>query len=274
MSRRLLVIGAHPDDAEFHAGGLMLQWVGAGHTLMIVSLTDGSAGHQTLNHQALAKIRHQEALSAAKLLDAEVQVWNTADGALEATLDLRKKLIRAIREYAPDLIVTHRPADYHPDHRAAAQLVQDACYLLQVPNIVPDVAPMSAIPPVLLAADRFTYPRPFRADWVVDTSAVMAGVVELLHCHASQVYEWLPYTQNIEVPEHNRKAWLRDWYAIKPKSIAAKYATDDVTHAEAYEVSEYGGVFRPEDFALGGAAQKKTVRRNNETQTGNAQEQQ
>ena len=61
---------------------------------------------------------------------------------------------------------------------------------------------------------------------------------------------------------------------IKPKSIAAKYATDDVTHAEAYEVSEYGGVFRPEDFALGGAAQKKTVRRNNETQTGNAQEQQ
>lgn len=269
-----MVIGAHPDDAEFHAGGLMLQWVGAGYTVMIVSLTDGSAGHQTLGPQALAKVRRLEALAAAKLLDAEVQVWNTPDGALEATLERREKLIRTIREYAPDLIVTHRPADYHPDHRAAAQLVQDACYLLQVPNIVPNVEPMSAIPPVLLAADRFTYPRPFRADWVIDTSASIGGVVELLHCHASQVYEWLPYTHNIEVPEHNRKAWLRDWYAIRPKTIADKYASGDVTHAEAYEVSEYGGVFKPDTFALGGAIQKKTVHRNNETQTGNSQEQQ
>jgi LmbE family N-acetylglucosaminyl deacetylase len=278
MSKRLLVIGAHPDDAEFHAGGLMLQWVGAANNLMIVSLTDGSAGHQTLSPEELAKIRRFEALAAAKLLGAEVQVWNTADGELEATLELRKKLIRAIREYAPDLIVTHRPADYHPDHRACAQLVQDACYLLQVPNIVPDVEPMTKIPPVLLAADRFGYPRPFRADWVIDTGAIMAGVVELLHCHASQVYEWLPYTQKLEVPDHNRRAWLRDWYAIKPRAIADKYAADGVEYAEAYEVSEYGGAFNPEALGLAGTTQMKADRSNRQsnkqTQQANSQEQQ
>lgn len=248
--KRLLVIGAHPDDAEFHAGGLMLQWVAAGHELKILSLTDGGAGHQTISRQDLAQIRRQEALAAAALLGADIQVWNIADGELEPSLSVRTKLIRSIREYAPDLIVTHRPADYHPDHRATAQLVQDACYLLQVPNIVPEVQPLASIPPVLLTSDRFTYPRPFRADWVIDTAAQISGIVELLNCHESQVYEWLPYTQNLTVPAGNRRAWLRGWYATRPAYIAKTYAPRDVKYAEAYEVSEYGGPFNAAVFAL------------------------
>jgi LmbE family N-acetylglucosaminyl deacetylase len=248
--KRLLVIGAHPDDAEFHAGGLMVQWAAAGHKLMILSLTDGSAGHQDMPPEALAKRRRQEALAAANLLDAEIQIWNTPDGELEASLALRKKLIRAIREYAPDLIVTHRTADYHPDHRATALLVQDATYLLQVPNVVADVAPLAKVPPVLLAADRFTYPRPFRADWVLDTSACIDAVVELLHCHRSQVYEWLPHTQHLPTPEHDERNWLRDWYAQRPMHIAKKYAVPGVAYAEAFEISDYGGKFSAAEYSL------------------------
>jgi len=251
-AKRLLVIGAHPDDAEFHAGGLMLKWVGAGHQLKILALTDGGAGHQRLAPRDLAAIRAQEALASAVLLGAELEIWNVADGTLQPSIELRAQLIADIRAFRPDAIVTHRPADYHPDHRASAQLVQDACYLLQVPSIAPDVAPLRAIPAVLLAADTFTYPRPFRADWVIDTTTCIPGIVELLHCHRSQVYEWLPFTQGVEVPATNQRAWLRSWYARRPAALAQKYAGKGVTHAEAFEVSEYGGRFDPGAYGLEG----------------------
>jgi len=248
--QRLLFIGAHPDDAEFHAGGLMLKWLGAGHAIKIMSLTDGSAGHQSLSRHELADVRRREAEDAAALLQAELEVWEVPDGTLQASIPLREQLIGAMRTYAPDLIITHRPADYHPDHRATAQLVQDACYLLQVPSIAPQVQPLRRIPPVLLAADNFTYPRPFRADWVIETTDCIPGIVELLHCHRSQVYEWLPFTQGIEAPQTNQRRWLRSWYTQRPAATAARYAVPDVTYAEAFEVSEYGGRFEPDDFVL------------------------
>jgi len=250
-----MVIGAHPDDAEFHAGGLMQFWAAAGHQLMILCLTDGSAGHHRIAPGELAAIRSREAHAAAAMLGAQINIWAEADGTLQPTLALRQKLIGEIRQFAPDLIVTHRPADYHPDHRATAQLVQDACYLLQVPNIVPEVPPLLFVPPVLLAWDRFTYPRAFRADWVIDTSAVLDGVVGLLDCHASQVYEWLPHTQGSTAPTEGRLTWLKHWYASRPRHVARRFATEmaavEVEYAEAYEVSEYGGAFDPTTFELG-----------------------
>lgn len=247
-AKRLMVIGAHPDDAEFHAGGLMVQWHEAGGEVMIVSLTDGSAGHQSMSRDDLAKRRHAEALAAAALLAAKLEIWDVPDGELQADLALRARLIRQIRRFAPNLIVTHRPADYHPDHRATAQLVQDACYLLQVPAVVADTPALSSIPPVLLCADRFSYPRPFRADWLIDTTAELPRVVDLLNCHESQVYEWLPHTQGIEAPEQNRKTWLAKWYARRPMYVARTHADSQVECAEAFEISEYGGPFDASNF--------------------------
>jgi len=241
--QKLLFIGAHPDDAEFSAGGLIVGWVSAGHEVSILCLTNGAAGHQIISGRALAELRRKEAHASAALLHADVEIWDTADGELEPSIALRHNLIRSIRQYAPDLIVTHRPADYHPDHRATAQLVQDATYLLQVPNIVADTPPLKNLPPILFCSDRFSYPRPFRADWTIDTSSNIAGVVELLHCHQSQVYEWLPYTQGLAVPHENRRHWLRQWYASKPKNVAKRYAAGKTAYAEAFEISEYGGRF-------------------------------
>ncbi len=248
--KRLMVITAHPDDAEFNAGGLMLKWASAEQELLILCLTDGSAGHHELATEDLAGIRQEEARNAADLLGAKVVIWDVRDGELEPTINLRKQLIGDIRAFRPDLILTHRTADYHPDHRACAQLVMDACYLLQVPNIAPSYPVLQNIPPVLLFADRFQYPRPFQPDWVCDTSDVLSGVVELLHCHASQVYQWLPYTQGIEVPEHNRRQWLRQWYSRRPQGIARKFAGSGIESAEAFELSEYGGAFKPEQFSF------------------------
>src|SRR5881227_2244682 len=143
---RILVIGAHPDDADIKAGGTAAQWCNLGHAVRLVSLTNGQAGHQTMSGPPLARRRRAEAQAAAAAIGATYEVLDHPDGELDDRLAYRHEVVRLIRGFRPDLVITHRSTDYHPDHRFAGLLVQDAAYLLTVPAICPDMPHLPACP--------------------------------------------------------------------------------------------------------------------------------
>lgn len=251
---RVLVVGAHPDDAEIKAGGLAARHAARGNVVQFVSVTDGSAGHHWLDRPDIAPRRREEATAAADVLGAESVLLGIPDGQLRPKLRYRRALIRLVREFDPDLLLTHRPNDYHPDHRYTAQLVQDATYMVRVPNVCSETPPLDADPVICYLSDDFEKPSSFQPDVVVAIDDVVNRKLDALHEHASQVYEWLPWTEDklAEVPEGEdaRREWLAEMWGPRFREVADRFRDDlverygeaghDVEYAEAFEACEYG----------------------------------
>lgn len=250
MAARLLVLGAHPDDAEIHAGGLIARHAKLGSVIRMVSVTDGRSGHHEIAPADLVTIRREEARASGQLIGAESVTWDFADGGLQADLALRAAIIREIRSFGPDLVLTHRLWDYHPDHRAVAQAVQDACYLVTVPHIAADVPVLPRDPVVAYMVDLFTRPQRFLPHVLLNVDEELDTFVRMAACHQSQVFEWLPHHDGLleSVPdeEHARLEWLRQWFltinAKRRQHFAPELAERGLSSAqaiEAYEISEY-----------------------------------
>jgi len=135
---RVIAFGAHPDDCDLGAGGLAAKYAALGHKVKFVSLTNGDAGHQSQHGEELAKRRRAEALEAGRRIGIEYEVLDNHDGKLLPTLEVREQVIREIRQWRADIVIAPRPNDYHPDHRYTGVLVQDASYMVIVPNLVTD----------------------------------------------------------------------------------------------------------------------------------------
>ena len=209
---KILMIGAHQDDNEFRCGGLAYKLKKLGHDVQFLSLCNGCGGHHIMSPAETTARRATESAAVAKLLGIKYDVWDIDDCNIVADLATRKRLIRYIRNYSPDILITHRSNDYHADHRNAAVLVQDASYLLIVPGFCPEVPAMRVMPTILYCWDRFLQP-PFRTDVVIGIDEVIDKKFEMFDCHVSQVYEWLPYSRCIkdQVPEtpEERLKWLK-----------------------------------------------------------------
>ncbi|MGA2528336.1 MAG: PIG-L deacetylase family protein [Acidimicrobiales bacterium] len=253
--RRLLCVGAHPDDCEIQASGLAALWTSAGGCARFVSMTDGSAGHYALAGTKLAELRETEARVGAEAVGADSVVLDNRDGELLPSLENRHKVIRTIREFRPDLIVCHRINDYHPDHRYTGQIVQDACYLVMVPNLVPDAPVPEHEPVVMFMSDQFTKPNPFHADLVFDLDSVIEKKLDSIASHGSQMLEWLPwigrYLDELPADENERREYARNRAALACAAEADRFRAELVArygeergrrirYAETFEISEYG----------------------------------
>lgn len=251
---RIIMIGAHPDDCDLDGGGTALLFASMGCAVKFVSVTNGDAGHQSQGGGALAKRRMAEARDAGKRFGVEYDVMDNHDGELTPSLEIRHQLIRKIREWQADVVISPRPNDYHPDHRYTAILVQDAAYLVAVPNVAPDTPPLQKNPVFLYSQDNFQRPNPFRPDIAIDITPVFEKKVDAVSAHQSQMFEWLPWIGGYagEVPENpaERNAWLakklsRLWTPTPDvvKSLEKWYGKEraaNVRYSEAFEICEYG----------------------------------
>jgi LmbE family N-acetylglucosaminyl deacetylase len=250
---RIIAIGAHPDDCDIQFGGTAAKLARAGHRVKFLSVTNGDAGHQTIGGAALAKRRFLETQESARRLGiAEYQVLDNHDGELLPTLEVRRQIIRAIREWKADIVLSPRPNDYHPDHRYTGVLVQDAAYMVVVPNVVSDTPPLENNPIFLYYEDGFQKPAPFRPDLVVSIDSVWEQKIHALDAQVSQFYEWLPWVdhqlESVPKDAKARQEWLANgWHrgltAADKKTLQEELGdavAANVKHAESFELCEYG----------------------------------
>lgn len=256
----IIAFGAHPDDCDSRAGGTAAKWVAAGHRVRFVSVTNGDAGHQTEGGGALAARRRKEAQEAGRRVGVDYVVLDNHDGELLPTLDVRLQVIRQMRQWNADLVLAPRPNDYHPDHRYTGVLVQDAAYMVTVPNVAPDTPSLRRNPVFMYFQDGFQKPAPFRPDVAVAIDDTIDKKIDMLDAHVSQMYEWLAWHAGTldKVPKDPaaRKAWLKKQRAGSP-SPAVRQALETwygaeraakIQHAEAFELCEYGS--RPNDAEI------------------------
>ena len=250
---RVIAFGAHPDDCDGKFAGTAAKFVKAGAAVKFVSVTNGDAGHHEMGGGALARRRYDEVQESARRLGiAEYEVMNNHDGELMPTLEVRRQVIRAIRQWKADLVLSPRPNDYHPDHRYTGVLVQDAAYMVMVPNTVAEAPALRKNPIFMYYDDNFQQPNSFRPDVAVNIDDVWETKIDALDAQVSQMYEWLPWVDGklAEVPKDPaaRKAWLarsrggRISTAVRT-ALVARYGADQggkIQHAEAFQLCEYG----------------------------------
>ena len=254
---RVIAIFAHPDDADSKMGGTAALLAKMGVAVKFVSLTNGDAGHYAEGGGVLGKRRREEAQRAAKKYGIdEYTVLNNHDGELLPDLNVRMQVIREIRNWNADVVLGLRPNDYHPDHRNAGKLVEDASYMVAVPNVAADVPALKKNPVFLYMQDNFKKPNPFSHDIVVGIDEVLDKKVDGLNEHTSQMYEWLPWIGNggevdksVPTDPAERKAWLSKRWMSRTMSPAQRaglekwYGKEKAATfklAESFEITEYG----------------------------------
>jgi len=253
---RIICFGAHPDDCELQVGGTAALWAAQGHHVKFVSVTNGDIGHWREAGGPLARRRTAEVQEAAKILGITTQVLDIHDGELLPTLENRRTITRLIRDWKADIVMSHRPNDYHPDHRYTGILVQDSAYMVTVPFFCPDTPILKNNPTFFFYPDSFQKPNPFQPDVAVDIDGVLEQKLKALDTLESQFYEggangYAELIPSDPAKQQERRKEVRDHHAARNAAIAkhfraqltdwyGKEKADKVGHAEAFEVCEYG----------------------------------
>ncbi|MCZ6674845.1 MAG: PIG-L family deacetylase [Verrucomicrobia bacterium] len=254
---RVICFGAHPDDGELRMAGVAAMWAKEGRAeVKFVSVTNGDIGHWREAGGPLARRRIKEVQGVSEMVGATVEVLDIHDGELMPTLVNRRTIIRLIREWDADIVMSHRPNDYHPDHRYTGVLVQDAAFMVAVPFIVPDVKPLDKNPIFLYYTDRFQKPNPSTADVVVSLDPVIDLTVDALAVMESQFLEGgaLGSEDNLwnsEAEKQKKIKEMKDYFKSRYAREADKYRKElierygqkkgkAVKHAVAFELCEYG----------------------------------
>jgi N-acetylglucosamine malate deacetylase 1 len=255
---RIIVFGAHPDDCEGSAGGTGAKWAAQGHHVKFVSCTNGDIGHWAMAGGPLARRRAAEVKKCAEILGNQAQVLDIHDGELMVTMENRRLICRLIRDWQVDIVISHRPNDYHPDHRYVGVLVMDAAYMVTVPFFCPDIPHLTKNPVFLFAEDEFQRPNPFTPDIVVAIDDVVEKKLAAIEALESQFYEGgcdggphlVPNPSDTAAVAARKKAVRDEWagyfsatanrFRVALGQHYGKERAEKIKFAEAFEICEYG----------------------------------
>jgi len=250
---RIIVFGAHPDDCDGMFGGTAIILSKMGHKVKFVSVTNGDAGHYEMGGGVLAKRCIAEAEEAGRRFRVEYTVLDNHDGELMPSLENRLKIIREIRNWKADVVITHQSSEYHPDHRYTSILVQDASYMVIVPNVAPDTPPLKRNPV-------FLYSGSDNPDFAIDISDVLEQKIYAKSAHESQYFEWLPWTsgQLDKVPKNKKERM--EWFARLQRGSLSESSREclkkwygeehaaKAKQAESFEFTKYSIRLRDEEI--------------------------
>jgi len=253
---RIIIFGAHPDDAEYRGAGVAMKWAKQGHHVKLVSATNGDIGHWQMAGGPLAVRRKKEVLEVGRRLGVTTDVLDIHDGEILPTIENRRMITRLIREWNADIVISNRPNDYHPDHRYTAVLVQDSAYMVTVPFFCPDVPFLKKNPVFLYASDNFQRPNPFRADVAVSIDDVIEPTLDALLVMESQIHEggangYEGIFPSTEPGRQQRRDQVRKELAARYSGAADRFRDAlvkrygeergrRVRYAQGFELCEYG----------------------------------
>ncbi len=252
---RIINFGAHPDDAELKTGGVTALWSARGHKVKLVAMTNGDIGHFSQAGGPLAQRRKAEAAECGRILGSESEVLDIHDGELMPSLENRRTVARLIREWQADLVMGHRPYDYHADHRYTGVLMDDAAVLVGAAFFTPDTPPTKGNPVFMYYSDGFKHPAPFEATMVVAIDEVADKKWQCIAAMPSQFGDadsWQGRTRpNVPKDEAERKKYLVDLVKQRSAEVANQYRDRlvalygeergrKVKYAEAFQLGQYG----------------------------------
>lgn len=185
---RIMAIGAHPDDIEISCAGTLARYKESKNDVAIVCMTDGSKGHTYIEAKELVDLRKKEAENSARIIGTEFFWMGFEDGKLENHVDIRVELLKVIRNFNPDIIITHSINDYISDHRVTSQLVTDAGSWSNVPYLEPRFKATTEVP-IIIFMDTLAGVQ-FLPERYVDISDVFQIKKKMLMCHKTQD-DWL-----------------------------------------------------------------------------------
>ena len=228
--KKILIVLAHPDDPEFFMGATIARWGTLGHEIRYCLLTTGQKGSQDINQKPedLAAIRRIEQQNAADALKVKsVEFLDYVDGEVIPDLEMRKKIVRIIRKYKPQIVISSDPLNFfpgdnrvnHPDHRAAGQAVLEAVFpAAGNPLFFPELISDENLVPVNVEELWFSIPA--EANLVVDVSHYFDDKIKAILCHRSQInmdvkkFEEMMKTRWVTVNEQWQQIYLERFKRI------------------------------------------------------------
>lgn len=255
--QRILVVVAHPDEAEEYAAGTIARLTDAGHLVKIISMTNGDAGHMTLDRKVLARRRAQEAYDAGRILGvASYEIMQCHDGGLVNDIATRDKVVRRIRSWQADIVIAfHDEGAGHQDNRTSAQVVRDAVPMTVLRNVCRRIPPLTRMPICLRMIDfgSVAYHRP---DLEIDITKVIERKLQSWAAHATQFMEFAPYERGLKPPtgggwDAQRDFFLENWgeFCYASPVGAAENGSGRPRFAETYEIAPYGSEITASELA-------------------------